>query len=1239
MPFVPRNNLFPDSSQVDYIPSVILDWSSNPQNVQEALDELAARTHNASDIDYIPSESAITCWYGSADPGDVGSALDQLILRLCDIESNPILFYIFDTHSSHPSNPSTGQFYYNSVTHLAYFYNGTSWISMSGGGSGSSAFNDITSGTNTSATMVVDTGSSLSYSGSGSINSNLFKGSSTIAISSGGTGQTTANAAFNALSPMTALGDIIYGAASGVGSRLAGNTTSTKKFLTQTGDGVNSSAPGWNSIVSGDLPSIAHSSLTGLTSGDDHTQYITLSPTTGTRNVITAAAESTGLKIIAGATIDSSAETFRITNSDGSTDIFKVGIDLFGVGFTYSKAIFLVHKDSTIRFVADPTFLVAGEGSITMGYNSGRTTGTINTSSSSAANGGLINTSGGAAGAGGAINTSGGASAAGGSITTSNGGGSIDTTGNGSIQFGVSASRTTLNGSGSAVTVTLPATTTTLMGLAGNQTVTGVKTYNVSTLLINNSANTFASTFATNATAARTITFPDLTSTVCMASTSTTSTQALFATSTAGAPAYRAIANGDLGGITSISTLVHNTLSGLTSGDDHTQYIYNAPAALTRNTIQPTGDYNGLILKGFSSQVVDLFKIITSASVSMFLVSASGDITNSPIARTTGSPNLFTVTGPSHTTLTASTEAIDVIINLARTVQFSTGAITNQRAIRVQSPTYSFVGSSTITHASTLSISGAPVKGTNASLTTTSALRIEAGAVSTASSSFGIYCQAQTGATNNYAAGFTGGFVGIGTVEPTGTLDVVSSTNSSNAQFLVENHAANNTPAAISYAKSRGSKSSTTSVNTLDYLGIFLFRAADAVNTLRQVGTFGVRANGTIASNSVPSEMFFGVSPGYNSTDPFADATIQLLLSADTTVAINSTTKGTGQFNVFNGSASRVATIIRGTTSQSADLLQLQTVTPTTVFSVSANGDTTIAPIVRTTGSPNLVVVTGPAHTTLTASTEATDINFNLARTVQFAAGTLSTQRAMRIQAPTYGFVGASTLSHASTVSITGAPVKGTNTTLTNTSALRIEAGGVSTATNAYSLYVAKPSGATASYTAYFEETVGIGVISPSAYLNIKGGTTAASTAPLKIENGSLTSSPESGAIERTNKILYFTPNAKRGVLQTSSQENITMAADVNNYAIDDATSYLAVDSDGSSLFTGIAGTQYGGRVVYIVCLLSCGQKLTISHQHASSSAANRFDCVGGVDLTVTFGGMAICVYDSTENNWKVYTV
>lgn len=68
--------------------------------------------------------------------------------------------------------------------------------------------------------------------------------SATLAIGSGGTGQTTANAAFNALSPMTTGGDLIYGGASGVATRLANGTAG--KVLTSAGTTL---APTWSSAA------------------------------------------------------------------------------------------------------------------------------------------------------------------------------------------------------------------------------------------------------------------------------------------------------------------------------------------------------------------------------------------------------------------------------------------------------------------------------------------------------------------------------------------------------------------------------------------------------------------------------------------------------------------------------------------------------------------------------------------------------------------------------------------------------------------------------------------------------------------------------------------------------------------------------------------------------------------------------------------------------------------------------
>jgi hypothetical protein len=48
--------------------------------------------------------------------------------------------------------------------------------------------------------------------------------------------------------PMSALGDIIYGASSGTATRLAGNTTTNKYFLSQTGTGSASAVPSWSTL-------------------------------------------------------------------------------------------------------------------------------------------------------------------------------------------------------------------------------------------------------------------------------------------------------------------------------------------------------------------------------------------------------------------------------------------------------------------------------------------------------------------------------------------------------------------------------------------------------------------------------------------------------------------------------------------------------------------------------------------------------------------------------------------------------------------------------------------------------------------------------------------------------------------------------------------------------------------------------------------------------------------------------
>jgi hypothetical protein len=136
----------------------------------------------------------------------------------------------------------------------------------------------------------------------------------------------------------------------------------------------------------------------------------------------------------------------------------------------------------------------------------------------------------------------------------------------------------------------------------------------------------------------------------------------------------------------------------------------------------------------------------------------------------------FQVTSPANTNLTASTERFDVNFNLNRTEQWAAGGLTTQRFVVFQPPTLGFTNTSTVTNTATVAISGAPAQGTNALVTNTHGLLIQAGAVSTATASYGLTVNAQTGATNNYAAQFLGGNVGIGGAAPSSKLTMISGT-------------------------------------------------------------------------------------------------------------------------------------------------------------------------------------------------------------------------------------------------------------------------------------------------------------------------------------------------------------------------------------------------------------------------------------------------------------------------------
>ena len=180
----------------------------------------------------------------------------------------------------------------------------------------------------------------------GIVTSGTWQGSA-VGITYGGTGATTKAAGFNALSPVTTLGDLVYGDGANSNTRLAGNTSTTKQFLTQTGTGTVSAAPAWAALANGDIPT----NLTGKT-----------------YNGLTLTAAATGFTLAGGTTSKTLtvSNTLTLAGTDTSTLNIGAGGTLGSAAFTastdYEPAITTLSVSKGGTGVGTLTGLVKGNG-------------------------------------------------------------------------------------------------------------------------------------------------------------------------------------------------------------------------------------------------------------------------------------------------------------------------------------------------------------------------------------------------------------------------------------------------------------------------------------------------------------------------------------------------------------------------------------------------------------------------------------------------------------------------------------------------------------------------------------------------------------------------------------------------------------------------------------------------------------------------------------------------------------
>ena len=499
----------------------------------------------------------------------------------------------------------------------------------------------------------------------------------------------------------------------------------------------------------------------------------------------------------------------------------------------------------------------------------------------------------------------------------------------------------------------------------------------------------------------------------------------------------------------------------------------------------------------------------------------------------------FLFTGGADTSLTVSTEAPAIYFNLGQTRQHATGTMSVQRDFRITPSTHSFVGASSLTSMYGFTVDGAPIAGANATVTNSSTIYSPGSAVGAGvTNSYGLNINANTGATNNYSAIFNGGSVGIGTSSPLSLLNL-QGFNSSGAETVgLSLHNSTSTSTLPAYGFGMGP------TGTEGYLTYRAGTTASAVFGhkwfVNDVEVMRVRGDGRLGIGTAAPSATLDVAGTSNVTSASTTAfTVGATGATNPALQVDSSTASVANGLKITGTAAgsgvkleSISTaanedIILGTKGTSSSVkLQVGAsnkyvaTAQNHTFSVSATG----------TASTVRFGYTGAADTTLTASTEAPSTYFNLGQIRQHATGTMFLQRDFRITPSTHSFVGASTLSNMHGFTVDGAPIAGTNATVTNASAIYSPGNAVgSGVTNSYGLNINANTGATNNYSAIFNGgNVGIGTGFPSEKLQVASG-------EIMVSSNASTSSAVHNGIKFTtdNETYYSAVRANRDTLST----------------------------------------------------------------------------------------------------------
>lgn len=249
-----------------------------------------------------------------------------------------------------------------------------------------------------------------------------------------------------------------------------------------------------------------------------------------------------------------------------------------------------------------------------------------------------------------------------------------------------------------------------------------------------------------------------------------------------------------------------------------------------------------------------------------------------------------------------------------------------------------------------------------------------------------------------------------------------------------------------------------------------------SVNTITNNLSLGVSGGQSVIGGTAVGDALTFKSTTGNGTTSVAGlvfnvgnngATNAMNIFNDGQVTVNGSTQAGGSLTKFRTTVG-TGTVDLGERSSANGAIWLSQSTPTsTNYSLSASGTTgvvlnapssagslilafggstrytfqtdnvSLTPVATAASSQIPFNITAPASTNQTASTEVNGLKYVLTTSRQWATGALATQREWYLTAPTYRFLGASTITNAYNLYVE-APVAGTNATITNNYALGV---------------------------------------------------------------------------------------------------------------------------------------------------------------------------------------------------------